>query len=123
MTAGCMQPTQRGSPRLPLLAASWGKPLPNVTIENHRGERQTYPCRLGLGLQGLAAQVPTPIEFDCREADCGICIVRVLDGLANLSPHTKAEADFLKAMRADPDERLACQCRVMGDVSLKVEDA
>ena len=27
----------------------------------------------------------------------------------------KKEADFLKAMRADDDERLACQVRVFGD--------
>ena len=36
---------------------------------------------------------------------------------------TDAEKDFLAAMRADPDERLACQTRILGDVRVEVEDA
>jgi hypothetical protein len=47
-----------------------------VTI-SHKGTDTDYTLRQGLGLQALAAAAETPIEFDCREADCGICIVRV----------------------------------------------
>ena len=39
-----------------------------------------------------------------------------------LSAMTPLEADFLKAMAADSTERLACQCRVMGDATLEVEE-
>ena len=78
-------------------------------------------ARLGLGFQALCAKHTTPIEFDCRKADCGICIFTVLEGQQNLSPKTPAEEDFLKAMRALPNERLACQCRVLGDVTVKIE--
>jgi len=44
----------------------------------------------------------------------------VESGLENLTPPTVAEADFLKAMHADPHERLACQCRIMGPVTVQV---
>ena len=63
-----------------------------------------------------------PIEFDCRKADCGICIFKTLKGHKNLSQPTKKEADFLNAMQAHKDERLACQCRVMDDVEILMED-
>ena len=80
-----------------------------------------YTLRYGMGLQALSAAHTTPIEYDCRHADCGICIIRVLNGGENLSEPTTREADFLRAMGADANERLACQCRVLGDISLKVE--
>lgn len=86
------------------------------------GELQRLQTRSGMGLQGVGAKHQTAIEYDCRRADCGICIVTVEEGLQNLSEPTIAERDFLKAMRADANERLACQCRVFGDVQLFVED-
>ena len=84
--------------------------------------QQTHELCSGLGLQALAVQTPTALEFDCRQADCGICILRVLSGKANLSAKTAAEQDFLKAMHPDDDERLACQCRIFGDVTVAFDD-
>jgi ferredoxin len=92
-----------------------------ITI-HHKGTCERHQLRKGLGLQALCAREKTPIELDCREADCGICLVRVLSGADHLSPMTPAEKDFLKAMHADPDERLSCQCRVLGDVELFVDE-
>ena len=86
-----------------------------------RGEEESFRLRRGLGLQVLAAKFKTPLEFDCRKADCGVCVVKILGNPDGLSPIRFEERDFLKAMRADSDERLACQCRVTGDVSFQVE--
>ena len=82
-----------------------------------------FSLRKGLGLMALQAMKDSEeaIEFDCKKADCGICIVKVLKGMDHLSAPTSAEADFLRAMHADDDERLACQCRVYADVDLQVE--
>lgn len=91
-----------------------------VTIR-FKKDTQVFEVRRGLGFQALSAQYPTPIQYDCRKADCGICIFRVIEGAENLSPPTPHEADFLVAMRADPDERFACQCRIMGDVTVQVD--
>lgn len=90
-------------------------------IEIERGiQKEALSLRSGLGLMALQRKTEL-IEYDCKDADCGICLVRVLSGIDNLSPVTKKEDDFLKAMRCDPDERLACQVRVFGEVSLRVE--
>lgn len=81
----------------------------------------TYQLRKGLGLQALCARNETGIEYDCRKADCGICVIKIKNGQQNISEKTSAEADFLTAMRADDDERLACQLRMFGDVELETD--
>lgn len=93
----------------------------HVEVIDTKGETQEYSLRSGLGFVALSKSKKTPLEFDCLKADCGICVMRVLKGADSLSKPTTAEADFLKAMHADPEERLACQCRVFGDVTIKVE--
>lgn len=93
-----------------------------VTIVKAK-ESLVYMVRRGLGFQALGEREKTPLEFDCREADCGICLVKVTEGLENLSPPTFSERDFLKAMHADPDERLACQCRINGNVTVFIDEA
>jgi ferredoxin len=64
----------------------------------------------------------TSILFGCRDGACGACMVRVLEGAENLSSMQDDERDFLETMAAEPNERLACQCRVRGDVKLEVSE-
>jgi ferredoxin len=91
----------------------------NITIKCGQ-KKSKFVLRQGLGLQAIPPSKDNPLEFDCRKADCGICIIAVLAGSDNLSPKTPVEDDFLKAMHADAMERLACQCRVHGDVVIDV---
>ena len=84
-------------------------------------KKSVFEVRKGLGLLAATMKHKIPIEFDCKKADCGICIVSVVSGMENLSQHTDSEKDFLKAMHADDNERLSCQCRVFGDIELKNE--
>jgi ferredoxin len=86
-----------------------------------KGNEHTFRQRKGLSFQALAARTAIPIEFDCRKSDCGICIIKVQAGTEQLSPAKEAEQDFLRAMHADADERLACQCRIYGNVRVEVE--
>lgn len=91
-----------------------------VTIE-YKGNRTPYKLRRGLGLQCLNKNGSTPLEFSCRAADCGVCAFSVLEGAEALNEPELAEADFLKAMHAGPEERLACQCRAFGDITISVD--
>lgn len=91
-----------------------------ITIKSPAGA-QTLETRTGLGFQAICANHQTPIEFDCRKADCGICAFRVLEGSEHLSPPTEPEKNFLAAIRAEPNERFACQVRVFGDVTIEVD--
>ena len=60
------------------------------------------------------------ILFGCEDGQCGSCIVRVLEGSDKLSPKGESENDLLEAIGAGADERLACQCKVFGDVKIEV---
>ena len=84
-------------------------------------KKQVLQIRKGLGFQALCLRHKSPLEFDCRKSNCGICIFKVLEGSKNLSKVEEKEQKFLTAMRAEDDERLACQCRILGDVDIHVE--
>ncbi len=62
----------------------------------------------------------TSILFGCRDGACGACMIRVVKNPQNLSPMSEHERDFLETMAATEDERLACQCLVLGDVTVEV---
>ena len=64
----------------------------------------------------------TSILFGCRDGACGACMIKVIDGAENLTPMQDDEKDFLETMAAEPDERLACQCRVKGDIKIEVSE-
>jgi ferredoxin len=49
-------------------------------------------------------------------------MIRVLEGAENLSPMKDHERDFLETMAAEDNERLACQCKVLGDVKIEVSE-
>tara|TARA_B100000315_G_C14446659_1_gene527128 strand:+ start:131 stop:409 length:279 start_codon:yes stop_codon:yes gene_type:complete len=63
----------------------------------------------------------TSILFGCRDGACGACMIRVKKGAENLSKMEDDERDFLETMAAEDDERLACQCKVKGDVVIVSE--
>ena len=87
-----------------------------------KGIVKSYEVRPGLNFQAICAKEPQlGIDFDCRAADCGICNIRILSGAESLSKKTVGEADFLTAMRADPDERLSCQARIFKDVDIEID--
>ena len=64
----------------------------------------------------------TSILFGCRDGACGACMIRVKEGMGNLSKMEDDEKDFLETMAAEEDERLACQCKVLGDVVVEVSE-
>lgn len=55
------------------------------------------------------------------QAECGTCRVRVLEGAENLTPPTPDERELREAHPASfaPNERLACQCRPTGSVTVQ----
>jgi ferredoxin len=52
------------------------------------------------------------VPFACgSEGICGSCMVEVVEGMENLSSPTEAEKAFIG--EDDPDNRLACQCKIL----------
>jgi ferredoxin len=61
-----------------------------------------------------------PIKFGCRQGNCGVCALRVLSGMANLSKAASTEIETLHRKGLNENKyRLACQCAINGDVSVE----
>ncbi|MCX6107780.1 MAG: 2Fe-2S iron-sulfur cluster-binding protein [Proteobacteria bacterium] len=93
--------------------------MPKVTIKT---DNKTIEVAQGYAMIDLCEDHDTSILFGCRDGACGACMIRVLEGVENLSPIRDDERDFLETMAAEPNERLACQCKVLGDVKIEVSE-
>jgi|APGre2960657505_1045072.scaffolds.fasta_scaffold145312_2 2Fe-2S ferredoxin len=93
--------------------------MPKVTIKT---DNKTIEVTQGYAMIDLCEDHDTSILFGCRDGACGACMIRVLEGVENLSPIRDDERDFLETMAAEPNERLACQCKVLGDVKIEVSE-
>ncbi|MEU2060937.1 2Fe-2S iron-sulfur cluster-binding protein [Streptomyces sp. NPDC013455] len=63
------------------------------------------------------------IPFGCRSGSCGACVIEVLEGLEGLGEPDDDELDFLEDLgRTGGSHRLACQCRLRGDATVRVAD-
>lgn len=93
--------------------------MPKLHIKT---DKKTLDVENDAAIIDVCENVETSILFGCRDGACGACMVRVLENPQNLSPMEEHERDFLETMAARADERLACQCRVRGDVSIEVAD-
>lgn len=93
--------------------------MPKVNITT---DKKTIDVPQGYAMIDMCEDHDTSILFGCRDGACGACMVRVLEGADHLSPMKDDERDFLETMAAEPNERLACQCKVLGDVTLEVSE-
>src|SRR5262245_25157377 len=96
-----------------------GAPVATLSIAN---EKFTIEVSVGTTIQQICNDHPTSIQFGCREALCGACMIRVLEGGEHLSRLEARERALLQILDAESDRRLACQCAVFGDVVIEVVD-
>jgi ferredoxin len=93
--------------------------MPKVHITT---DSLTIDVAPGYALIDMCETQDTSILFGCRDGACGACMIRVLEGSENMSKMEDHERDFLETMAAAPEERLACQCKVHGDVKIEVSE-
>ena len=93
--------------------------MPKLTIKT---DEKTIEVPENAKIIDICENEDTSILFGCRDGACGACMVRVLKNPQNLSKMEEHERDFLETMAATDDERLACQCKVLGDVEIEVSE-
>ncbi len=81
----------------------------NVTV--------TVPA--GVRVIEISDRLNSGIIYGCREGDCGTCLMKVVEGMENLTEPSALEAKVLKEHFAGRDIRLACQAQVLGDVAVR----
>ena len=76
-------------------------------------------AKSGTKLMAIVKASGADVTFGCKAGTCGTCRVRVVQGASQLLPMKSEEQEFLAAMDAQADERLACQVTVLGDCALE----
>lgn len=80
----------------------------------------TAECDRETALLAASVKASVPLPHRCGgHARCGTCVVTVVEGAEQLSEMGTAETRVLRALRAQPDQRLACQTWARGDVSVQ----
>lgn len=79
----------------------------------------TITVPAGTRIIEISDKLNSGIVYGCREGDCGTCLMKVVEGLENLSQPSALEARILKEHLAGRDMRLACQAQVLGDVTVR----
>ncbi|MHC0052540.1 2Fe-2S iron-sulfur cluster-binding protein [Actibacterium sp. D379-3] len=62
----------------------------------------------------ISEKIGAGITYGCREGECGTCLTHVIEGAENLSEPSVLETRVLKENLAGHNDRLACQCQVLG---------
>ncbi len=93
--------------------------MPKVTITT---DNKTIDVPVNYPLINMCEEHDTSILFGCRDGACGACMIKVLEGSEHISPMKDDERDFLETMAAQENERLACQCKVTGDIVIEVSE-
>ena len=81
-------------------------------------DNYTVECKDGEDLQDICENNGIDLPFSCKNGVCGTCLCRVKEGTENLNLKTEQEEITLDTLGADNEQRLACQCKVLGDIKI-----
>lgn len=85
-------------------------PKLNLALEFAQGENL---------MQGLLRH-QLPVASSCQgDGICLKCKMQILDGEENLSPLSQLEERHRREGKLTADERLSCQAKVMGDLTIR----
>lgn len=87
-----------------------------VKVANSRSQDEVS-CENEISI--LLASRSSKVELTHRcggHARCGTCLVTIRRGLESLSPVGSSEMKILKTLKANDDQRLACQAWAKSDV-------
>lgn len=91
--------------------------MPKVTFLDTGEEVEV---KTGTSLKDISKEKGWPIAYGCEDGVCGTCIVKIEKGKENLTPIDEKEGQTLDMMgMKDGKHRLACQCKINGDVKIK----
>ena len=98
--------------------------MPTVTIVSlvaGEAEPRTAECRIGDTLFDAGAKVSAGIDTACvGKGTCGLCRVKIVAGAEHLNPFTDEERKHLGNVYHITRVRLACRCKLAGDVTIAV---
>jgi ferredoxin len=88
--------------------------VPTVVFESNGASPLILLVPEGGALVDVCDEHQAPVPFACKSANCGACLVEILEGEAELLPARQDERDVLARLAAEPSAppvRLACQAK------------
>ncbi len=77
-------------------------------------------CEQETALLAASAKAGVPLPHRCGgHARCGTCLVTITEGAEHLSVRGITESRVLGILKAQPEQRLACQAWAKGDVACR----
>ena len=92
--------------------------MPKVTFLD---DDKTVEVAPGTPLIKVCEDNDIDLPFGCTNGVCGTCVCIPTEGAENLAPPDELERNTLEGLAEGPEQRLACQAVVEGDVSIKYE--
>ncbi len=91
--------------------------MPKVT---NKTTGEEVEVEAGSELKDVIRDKGWPVAFGCEDGMCGTCILKIDTGMGSLTPKDEQESGTLDVMGMnDDDHRLACKCKVNGDVTIE----
>jgi len=85
------------------------------------GREEPVPSSPAVSVLVLLQRAEVPIRTVCGgRAQCGRCLIQVLEGGERMNPPGAAESLRLRALGAAPGYRLACQSYARGELRIRV---
>jgi ferredoxin len=96
--------------------------MPRITITRVAGEEPVVvEVAVGDSLFDAGARVSAGIDTACvGKGTCGLCRVKIVAGAEHLPPFTDEERKHLGNVYHITKVRLACRCKVAGDVAFEI---
>lgn len=96
--------------------------MPRITITRAAGEPPIdVEVAAGDSLFEAGARAAAGIDTACvGKGTCGLCRIKITAGAEHLPPFTDEERKHLGTVYHITKVRLACRCRVTGDVAFEV---
>ncbi len=86
-----------------------------------QGREQPVASNPAVSILVLLQRAEVPIRTVCGgRAQCGRCLIEVLEGGERMNRPGAAESFRLKALEAGPGFRLACQSYLRGDARIRI---
>ena len=84
-----------------------------------KSDNKTVEVPNGTPMVQIAEDNGASIAFSCKAGVCVSCLSNINKGMKNLGPMTDNEKATLEGFGAKPNQRLACQIVVNGDVEIE----
>lgn len=87
-----------------------------------RNKTKIIQTETGSNLMKSLLDAGLPVASSCNaEGVCGKCRIEVVAGLENLSAKQELEIFLIEKYQLKNNERISCQCQVLGDVSVQTK--